>query len=85
MDRLRIPIVQKFSSFEDADRADDKYYAAMSEIEKLKEFLLILQTFRPNNGKVERIASTYPLCPTVTGDEKARPSQEDDLNDRRDS
>ena len=53
--------MHKFSSFEEADQADDALYASMSDSDRIIEFLLLLQTWRPNNGRVERVAFKYRL------------------------
>lgn len=53
--------VKKFDSFEKAQESDDLYYAHLPMKEKIEEFLYILSTNRPNNGKIERVIFKYPL------------------------
>lgn len=61
MDKRKNIVVNKFSSYAAEQVADDLYYANLSESERIKEFLSILQSLETNEGKIERVIKTYPL------------------------
>jgi hypothetical protein len=54
-------IVQKFSSFEEADNADDEYYRALSGNEKLQMLLELIMPENPDAAAIERSARVHPL------------------------
>ena len=56
--------VRTFDSFDDADAADIKLYAAMTPEERLVELLRLLETNRPDNGRIARVVRKYPLSST---------------------
>ncbi len=55
-------IVRKFSSFEDADKADDEYYRNLSGNEKLQLLLELIMPENPDAAVIERSARVHPLA-----------------------
>ncbi|HEX2932777.1 MAG TPA: hypothetical protein VHV54_23810 [Candidatus Binatia bacterium] len=54
-------VVRKFSSFDEADNADDEYYRTLSGDEKLQ---ILLELIMPENfdaAVIERSARVHPL------------------------
>jgi hypothetical protein len=54
-------IVRKFGSFDEADRADDAYYRALSGNEKLQILLELIMPENPDAAVIERSARIHPL------------------------
>ena len=54
-------VVQKFSSFAEADAADDERYRAMSGNEKLQILLELIMPEDPDAAVIERSARVHPL------------------------
>jgi hypothetical protein len=54
-------IVRKFGSFDEADRADDAYYRALSGNEKLQILLELIMPEDPDAAVIERSARIHPL------------------------
>lgn len=60
-------VVRKFSSFKEAERADEQYYLSLTP-EKCAELLLnILQLGSVNGGAVERSVRIYSLTEQEKG------------------
>jgi hypothetical protein len=54
-------VVQKFSSFAEADEAEDRYYAALSGNEKLQMLLDIIMPEHPDAAIIERSVRIHRL------------------------
>ncbi|MGH7834462.1 MAG: hypothetical protein ACREQK_12510 [Candidatus Binatia bacterium] len=54
-------VVRKFSSFDDADKADYEYYRALSGNEKLQLLLELIMPENPDAAVIERSARVHPL------------------------
>ncbi len=48
-------VVKKFSSFEDAEESDNKYYASLSAVERLQVLIELRSMIIPESDKVEKI------------------------------
>lgn len=55
-------IVQKFRSFEEADKAEYAYYQSLSGDEKLQMLLELIMPENPNEAVIERSARVHPLA-----------------------
>ena len=54
-------VVRKFSSFEDADRADDAEARQLTGDEKLQRLLDLIMPENPDEAVIQRSARVYPL------------------------
>ena len=54
-------VVQKFSSFDEADNADYEYYRTLSGNEKLQILLELIMPENPDAAVIERSARVYLL------------------------
>ena len=54
-------VVQKFSSFDEADNADYEYYRTLSGNEKLQLLLELIMPENPDAAVIERSARVHPL------------------------
>ena len=55
-------IIQKFSSFVDAERADNAYYRGLTYTEKLKILICLIGHKDPKDGIIQRRIRIYPLA-----------------------
>jgi hypothetical protein len=54
-------VVQKFSSFQEADDADEKYYRALTGDQKLQILLELIMPENLDAAVIERSARVHPL------------------------
>ena len=64
-------VVQKFSSFDEADNADYEYYRALSGNEKLQILLDLIMPENPDAAVIERSARVHPLTEHEACDDQA--------------
>lgn len=60
------PIAQVFASFDDADRADDAYYASLSPPDRIEILLDLIENYRRSLGRsaerLERVCCITELA-----------------------
>ena len=49
------PVVRKFSSFEEADKADREYYHSLTPQQRLEILYVLLERYRESYGGSERL------------------------------
>ncbi|HBA40613.1 MAG TPA: hypothetical protein DCZ05_13010 [Deltaproteobacteria bacterium] len=64
-------VVQKFSSFDEADNADYEYYRTLSGNEKLQLLLELIMPENPDAAVIERSARVHPLTEHEECDDEA--------------
>ena len=64
-------VVQKFSSFDEADNADYEYYRTLSGNEKLQLLLELIMPENPDAAVIERSARVHPLTEHEACDDQA--------------
>ena len=64
-------VVQKFSSFDEADNADYEYYRTLSGNEKLQILLELIMPENPDAAVIERSARVHPLTEHEECDDEA--------------
>jgi hypothetical protein len=54
-------VIRKFSSFEEADKADREYYRSLTPQERLNQFLEVLEIGKSFHGAPKRLARVYRI------------------------
>lgn len=58
---VMVPVVQTFSSFEEAEEADLEFYRSLTPVQRIEMFLQMLEFVWPGDGASTRLERVYRI------------------------